>query len=116
MSGFLPSLSRRDWLQLSAVGALAAPASGWLPQLASRLHAAEGERPRPKSCILLWLDGGPSQCHTFSLPEENADYGSIDTSVPGITISEHLIKFSLAKPHICVSHPQRRAGRLHRRT
>lgn len=84
-------LSRRDWLRLSSAGALGASASGWLPRLAAQAHAegpAAGER--KKSCILLWLDGGPSQCHTFSVPDQDADYKRIKTAVPGIEISEYL--------------------------
>lgn len=90
MSSVNRSLSRREWSRLASLGLLAAPASGWLPQLAQRLHAQESGATRPKSCILIWLDGGPSQCHTFSVPEKDADYGAIETSVPGLRISEHL--------------------------
>ena len=82
--------SRRRWLQLSSLGVLGASMSGWLPHLASRARAAEGGVQRRKSCILLWMDGGPSQTHTFTIPEKEPDYGTTKTAVPGIHISEHL--------------------------
>ncbi len=52
-------------------------------------------RPSAKSCILIWLDGGPSHLETFDLkPDAPAEVrgplSSIATSVPGIRISECL--------------------------
>jgi hypothetical protein len=81
----LPLPSRRDWLALSA-GGLAAP---WFARLA---HAAAGP-PRERSCILLWMAGGPSQMDTFDLKPGHKNGGpfkEISTAVPGIKISEHL--------------------------
>jgi Protein of unknown function (DUF1501) len=85
-------LSRRDWLQLSVTAALYSSVSGWFGAL-----AAEGVRhpQRRRSCILLWMDGGPSQLDTFDLKPGHANGGpfrEIATSVPGIRISEHLPK------------------------
>jgi hypothetical protein len=85
-----PRLSRRDWLRLSAAGALGASASGWLETLAA--HAA-ALPPRKKHCILLWMAGGPSQMDTFDLKPGHANGGpakEIATAVPGIRISESL--------------------------
>ncbi len=64
--------------------------TGWLPQLAARTFAGEQKTVRPRSCILLWMDGGPSQTHTFTIPEKDPDYKAISTAVSGIRISEHL--------------------------
>ena len=83
-------ISRRRWLQMSSLGVLGASMSGWLPALAARANAAENGRQRIKSCILLWLDGRPSQTHTFTIPDVEPDYKKINTSVNGIEISEHL--------------------------
>ena len=80
--GLASSISRRGIL----AGAAGAISAGWLPRL---LSADESKRP-PKSCILLWLDGGPSQTHTFSIPEKEPDYKSIKTQTSGIEISEYL--------------------------
>jgi hypothetical protein len=88
----LPTLSRRDMLRLSTVGVLGASMSGWLEALAADT-AANPQRKR--SCILLWMAGGPAQTDTFDLKPGHANGGpskEIATSVPGIKISEHLPK------------------------
>jgi uncharacterized protein (DUF1501 family) len=88
----LPSLhlSRRDWLRLSAAGLAGCSMSGWLASLAD---AAAADPKRRRSCILLWMNGGPSQMDTFDLKPGHANGGpfkEIATRVPGIKISEHL--------------------------
>jgi uncharacterized protein (DUF1501 family) len=87
-------LSRRDFVKLSAAGVLGASMSGWLPVLAAR--AAE-TRAKTKSCILLWMDGGPSHKDTFDMKPDSAGAGEfkpIKTNVSGIEISEHLPKLA----------------------
>src|SRR5581483_3102905 len=87
-------LSRRDWLKLSAAGVSAVSLSGWLKVLAGR---AAQTPTRHKSCILLWMDGGPSHKDTFDLKPDTKDGGEfkpIATAVPGIQISEHFPKFA----------------------
>jgi hypothetical protein len=64
--------------------------SGWLENLAS---AVAGSPERKRSCILLWMNGGPSQMDTFDLKpghKNGGPYKEIATAVPGIKISEHL--------------------------
>lgn len=88
-------LSRRDLLRLSALGAGTASLSGWLNVLASRAAETQPKNPVHKSCILLWMDGGPSHKDTFDLKPGTKDAGEfkpIATSAPGIQISEHLAK------------------------
>jgi Protein of unknown function (DUF1501) len=87
-------LSRRDCLRLSAAAVLSPSVSGWFGAL-----AADGVRDpqRRRSCILLWMNGGPSQLDTFDLKPGHAHGGprhEIATSVPGIRISEHLPKIA----------------------
>jgi hypothetical protein len=89
-----PSLSRRDWLRLSAAGVVGYALSGWLRAFADE---AAGNPQRKRSCILLWMNGGPSQMDTFDLKPGHANSGpfkEIATSVPGIKISEHLPKIA----------------------
>ncbi len=84
------SLSRRDWLRLSAAGVVGYSLSGWLESMAADLAADPRRR---RSCILLWMNGGPSQMDTFDLKPGHANggpYKEIPTSIPGIRISEHL--------------------------
>ena len=55
-------LSRREWLKLSAAGVVGYSMSGWLEVLAKD---AAANPQRKRSCILLWMNGGPSQLDTF---------------------------------------------------
>jgi len=81
--------TRRDWLRLSTASALGVSFSGWLPRLAKAAKKASD----PKSCILLWMSGGPSQLDTFD-PKPGHENGgpikAIETAVPGIQISGYL--------------------------
>jgi hypothetical protein len=84
------ALSRRDWLRLSAASVVGFSVSGWLGALA---EDAAAHPKRRKSCILLWMNGGPSQMDTFDLKPGHVNGGpfkEIQTSVPGIKISELL--------------------------
>jgi hypothetical protein len=95
-------LSRRDFAKLSLAGVLGTSFSGWLPRLAA--HAAESKT-LPKSCILLWMEGGPSHKDTFDLKpgtEHAGDFKPIDTSVPGIQISEHFPKLAQHMEHAAI--------------
>src|SRR6516164_9997911 len=94
-----PQLSRRDLFKLSAAGILGTSVSGWFNVLASR--AAETQA-RHKSCILLWMDGGPSHKDTFDLKPGTAQGGPfqpIPTSAPDIQISEHFPKLARLMHH-----------------
>lgn len=82
-------LHRRDWHKLSAAGLLTAASVPWFESLAS----AGVRRPGGKACILLWMDGGPSQQHTFD-PKPGGEFKSISTAVPGIHIVEQLPKLA----------------------
>lgn len=83
-------LTRRELFKLSAAGVTAFSASGWLEAFASQ-HANNPRRQR--SCILLWMNGGPSQIDTFDLKPGHANggpYRETQTNVAGVRISEHL--------------------------
>jgi hypothetical protein len=85
-----PRLSRRDLLKLAAAGVTGYSMSGWLETLANQ---AANHPQRRRACILLWMNGGPSQMDTFDLKPGHVNggpYREIATSVPGIRISEHL--------------------------
>jgi hypothetical protein len=86
----MKSLSRRDWLRVASTGAVGASLSGWFGALAQ--DTARNPQ-RRRACILLWMDGGPSQLETFDVKPGHANGGpsrDIATNVPGIRISEHL--------------------------
>jgi hypothetical protein len=87
----LQEKTRRDFLKLSAAGVFAPTLSGWLPVMAKA--AEKSGKGRAKSCILLWMDGGPSHKDTFDLKPDSKGAGEfkpIKTSAPGVEISEHL--------------------------
>src|SRR3954471_17274127 len=93
-------LNRRTFLTAAAAGV---SLNGWL----SRLAAAAPDGKRPKSCILLWMAGGPSHIDTFDpKPEAPADvrgeFKAIETSVSGIRISEHFPKFAKLMKHAAI--------------
>ena len=82
--------TRRELLKLLAAGVGGASLSGWLGPLAAAAQQ-QAKSARPKSCILLWMDGGPSHVDTFDPKpaagaEIHGDIGALGTSVPGIQI------------------------------
>jgi hypothetical protein len=85
-------LSRRQMLQASAVGGLNLA----LPGLVTAQVDAErplGREAAPKSCILLWLCGGPSHLDTWDLKPDAPEgirgpYKPAATKVPGMRINE----------------------------
>lgn len=84
-------IQRRDCLKLG-LGALL---GGGLVD-AMRVRAAAGEASKPNtSCILIWLDGGPSHIETFD-PKPDApaeirgEFQPIPTKTPGLFFSENM--------------------------
>lgn len=58
-----------------------------------------------KRCVVLWMDGGPSQMETFDPKPGTATGGpteAITTSVPGITIAKHLPKIATKMQHLSI--------------
>jgi hypothetical protein len=78
---------RRSVLRAAGVGAASLLASS------AATAGAESPAQPQKSCIFIWLNGGPSQFETFD-PKPNASddirgpFGAIRTQVPGILVSE----------------------------
>lgn len=87
--------TRRDCLQLG-LGMLAA--GGMTDLLRISAQASAGPTPlraAAKSCILVWMDGGPSHFETFD-PKPDApleirgEFDTIATRTPGVFFSEHV--------------------------
>ncbi len=81
--------TRRHFLQAGAVG-LGCATSGWFNKLAA---AGEAAPERKKSCILLWMNGGPSTIDLWDLKpdhENGGPYKPIKTDVPGLMFGPHL--------------------------
>ncbi|MCH1495251.1 MAG: DUF1501 domain-containing protein, partial [Rubripirellula sp.] len=78
-----------DWLKLQRLQAA--------QQTGVTTLMSNGGRPSAKSCILIWLDGGPSHLETFDpkpeAPREvRGPLGAISTTVPGVRLGECLPK------------------------
>lgn len=91
--------TRRDFLRL---GSLTAFGLG-LPGLLQAATAA----PRAKSCILVWLDGGPSHLDLFDpkpdAPREvRGPFGAIDTDIAGVQLSELLPQLAQRLKHVAL--------------
>jgi hypothetical protein len=90
------ALSRREVLKVGSLGMIGLS----LPELFAAEARASNygggtPRARARSCILLFISGGPSQHETFDpkpeAPSENKTiFGTIPTKVPGIQLCEYL--------------------------
>jgi uncharacterized protein (DUF1501 family) len=86
-------VSRRDFLHLGVLTAFGVSLTDCLRL--SALAAPAHPRARAQSCILIWLDGGPSHLDTFDpkpdAPSEvRSPFKSVATSIPGVHLCEHL--------------------------
>ena len=91
-------VSRRDFLRVGGLAALGLGLGDFFHL--QRAFAVGARSPRPytataKSCILIWLDGGPSHLETFDpkpdAPQEvRGPLKTISTNVTGVRISECL--------------------------
>ena len=85
-------VTRRDVLRLGSLTALGLSVGS---RATLRAASARPVVARARSCILIWLDGGPSHLETFdpkpeASPEVRGPFSTIATSVPGVRISEPL--------------------------
>ena len=83
-------VARRDFLKLGVLSSLGLSLADLF-----RLQAQTNLPAKERSCILIWLDGGPSHLDTFDLkPDAPSEVRSlfkpISTSVSGVQICEHL--------------------------
>jgi hypothetical protein len=103
-TGFCDGRTRRDFLRVGAISFLGLSLDQWLRARAEAaqegLYSAAAKLPqRAKSCVLIWLQGGPSHIDTFDLKPDASDqirgqFQPIATSVPGTQVCEHLPKIA----------------------
>ena len=95
-------VGRRDFLRGVTAASLAAGTLGWHDLLSAK---AADLKARGMACILLWMQGGPSQFETVS-PKPGHDTGgetkAISTSVPGIEVSENLTHLAKVMDEIAI--------------
>lgn len=93
--------SRRHLLQALMASLTGFGMSGWLPALASSANAGAKRR----HCILLWMNGGPSQTDTFDMKPGHPNGGQfkpIATSAADVRISEHLPQLAARAQHLAI--------------
>lgn len=84
-------IGRRRFLGRTSQLVYGSLATSWMSRLARGADAA-GVKPF-RSCILLWMNGGPSQTDTFDMKPRHANGGpfkEIETAASAIRICEHL--------------------------
>ena len=92
----MPVLHRRGFFRTAAAGSL-------VPLLAAR--AADSTAKPKRSCIVLWMSGGPSQLDTFDPKPDHKNGGpvkAIRTAADGVTISEYLPKVAERMKHLSI--------------
>lgn len=96
-AGCSPVVSRRQMLQIGGLGLMGLS----LPKLLRAEADAQSNGPEPKadSCVLIFLNGGPSHLDMWDMKPTAPDgirgeFKPISTSVPGIQFSEHLPKLA----------------------
>ncbi|QEL19716.1 DUF1501 domain-containing protein [Limnoglobus roseus] len=98
MSRFDAHFSRRDAIKLATTVSV----SGWLGNLA---RAAGTNPDRKRSCILLWMSGGPATIDLWDLKPGHANggpYKEIETAAPGLKFGEHLPKLAAQAKNMAV--------------
>ncbi len=122
-------LTRREMLQVGGLGVLGVSLADVLAARESQAAAPRARglaethhhrvEPRAKSCILVFLFGGPSHIDTWDMKPTapsgiRGDFNPIATSVPGIQICEHfpqlaqrMDKFAIVRS---MQHPHPRHG------
>lgn len=93
------SHSRRNFVRVGALSSLGLT----LP----RLLAAGATAPRAKSCILLFLEGGPSHIDLWDMKphapaEIRGDFSPIATTLQGISFCEHLPQVAQQAHHLAL--------------
>lgn len=88
-------LTRRHLLQVAGIDLLGLSLASQLGSAKASEVALGGRPANERSCIYIWLTGGPSQFETFDPKPKAKDdvrgpFGAISTSVPGTKVSELL--------------------------
>ncbi|MDA1192113.1 MAG: DUF1501 domain-containing protein [Candidatus Poribacteria bacterium] len=93
-------LSRRTFLKSGMYGMMSAM---FLNDILSTGRAATTAMPTAKHCIILFMNGGPSQTDTFDPKPNHANGGpfkAIKTSAPDIMLGEHLPRLAEQAHHM----------------
>src|SRR5689334_15629768 len=109
-------VSRRQMLQAGAVGGLSLTVPGLV---AARVDGGRslGRGAAEKSCILVWLCGGPSHLDTWDLKPEAPEgirgpYRPIATAVPGLQLCELHTRLAPLAGHLAVIRSMMHVGNI----
>ena len=108
--------NRRQALKLGTASYLGLNLGGLLS--AQSTLAAQSERSKIRSCIVIFYYGGPSHLDTLDMkpnaPQEiRGEFKPISTSVPGIQVSEHLPHTARVMHHVAIIRSMHHTNRLH---
>jgi hypothetical protein len=102
-SSGLGQMTRRHWMGHLASTALGVPAMQYFASLEAN---AQSVRKTNRSTIVLWMSGGPATIDIWDLKPDSEKNGGpfkpIQTSAPGVLISEHMPKVAKQMHHLNV--------------
>ena len=99
-------INRRGFVKLGMGGLLSLLFAQLLdPKIAHAQAAGKASAAKPKNCILLWMNGGPSHLDTWD-PKPGAVTGgpfkSIKTRASGVEICEHMPQIADVADHLAI--------------
>jgi hypothetical protein len=99
----LPAVPRRDLLQIGSLGMVGLS----LPDLLASAQARGLRRSAARSCLLMFLEGGPAQQDLWDMKplapaEVRGEFQPIATSVPGVHVCEHLPMLARQMHHLAL--------------
>ena len=99
--------SRRDFLRVGSLGFLGIHLQDYLRAATAGISGGKAQ-----SCILLWLEGGPSHVDTWD-PKQNSAFKAISTNVAGIQVSELLPQLSKQMDKLAIVRSMHTKGNDH---
>jgi hypothetical protein len=103
----LRRLSRRDALRVGSLSLFGLSLPALFQSRRAALQGGERSTGRAKSCILLFMWGGPAHQDTWDLKpdapaEVRGEFAPISTNVPGIQIGEHFPQLARRTDKLCL--------------
>ena len=100
-------ISRREWMQVGGLGILGLSLHGLLRAEEANRRRQLSESGRAKSCIVVWLAGGPSQPDMWDMKpdapvEIRGEFKPIATTVPGMQMCELLPRVARQAHHATI--------------
>ena len=110
--------TRRHMLEIGGLSLLGLGTGDLLKLQAATARAAGGTTPRAKSCVFLFLFGGPSHIDLWDMKAEapvevRGEFRQVATSQPGIHICEHLPRLAARIDKLCLLRSMTHAMNVH---